>query len=646
MFGYSADAVPGVPEGTLSDQTYINYEIAASVMYVMGQDYFYVCSSSTSLSRPDVFTPPLSAGTKRQAAGDSEPEYCVPCLLCERFNKKGTGDCKWCGYRLQRIYEVRESARGAILSVLAKKRRPPRARRKLYDEVWGVDALGNVTRTTVRLNIQTLSCRVQGDDENDDDGEVVDGEGEVEVRRTLLPSLFINPNTTVAVREIMYEWARWFNLAGFSGNADPSTVRQYLFIVSDLGAADLAAFDDPSTTPGKFEGQNFMSFIFILGIFHECMMWIGIVMDILFAIGGDKLAAFHTYESEGAQGYLRRCGDLHKANDFLRHVVKPALMTAFLREYLFHLDRENIDKPQANKKAFNFDDAINWGFEVLNDEASEDLNLKNRLCFLLYVLPAYELIKKGVRSGDMSAYQAGRRALLPFVFALGKVKYAPALVRDMLQYYHRVPPEIRKEMNTIFGLFDEGINGKVEESNALQKGFVISETQRGVQAGAILVNSADTLREVQHNFGEKNPSTQHPKDRRTPTDLSKDIQACTTYLVERRVFERAGGGSVKTPAKTFEGALIKPSLTVIELLKYGKTKSKEWVESYVAAPDHKFPPCTRGRSFIPRKSKKSGKVIAEGVEGGQTNDGDDEEFEGTPDEEVAINDFPTDPQDP
>lgn len=635
VFGYvPPTTTTGFPDETLEDQNYINNEIVASLMFVYDQeDYFNECPEATDLGRPSIFVEPPSSGSKRSSVG-AEAEFCVPCLYCDKYNKKGTINCKWCSFKLRSIDAVRQDAKGELVSVLARKRRPPRARRKMFDEVWGVDAEGRVTRTSIRLNIQTLSCVVEGDgDDDDDDANANNAEGDVEVRRTLLPSLFINPNTSVAIREILLEWGRWYNVAGFADkNTPPSDVLQFLFLVSDLGAADLSAFDDPTQSIPKFVGQNFMCFIFILGVFHECKMWIGIVMDIFFSLGGGDLATFHTYASEAAQGYLRRCGDLHKANDFLRHVVKPALMTAFLREYLHYLASLNAGKAENEQKVFNFDDALEWGYEVCNDVNSKDLKLKNRLFFLLFVLPAYELIKKGVRTGNMAAYHAGRRALLPFVFALGHVKYAPALVRDMIQYYHRVPPEIRKELFTIFGLFDEGINGKVEESNALQKGFVISETERGVQAGALLVNSADTLREVQRNFGAKLPSTQHPKDRRTPTDLARDIKACVGYLVTNRIFARAPLGQ-QTVARTFKGVVIAESLTVIELWRFGKEKSETWVKSYIR--DNKFPPGTRGRSFIPRKTKKSGRIIAEGEDGGAEDDGD--ELEGVPDEQIATN---------
>jgi len=136
----------------------------------------------------------------------------------------------------------------------------------------------------------------------------------------------LNPSSASNVKEIYRIIGKKFNLSGF---ADASTnhllLRYYLYLVSDYGATNLDLIDsDP----------NFLNFIHVVGTFHECKSFLEITMDLLFSIGGNELAILHTYVSEKAQAYLRRCGDLHKANDFLRDVVKPAMYICIILEYM------------------------------------------------------------------------------------------------------------------------------------------------------------------------------------------------------------------------------------------------------------------------------------------------------------------------
>ena len=603
-FGYAPPStMGGLPDGTLTDVEYINKEVLGSMSWVTAQEYFLLPYGGASVVDPELF---LDSSTKK----DMEGPLPVDCLCCGELNKKGTRNCAWCLNKLRSIADVRSDRGGAALSTLAQKRRPPRARREAYDRVWGTNQSGAITCTRVRLNLTTLSSIVEGDETDDSEPE----RGGVKVERTLLPSLFTNPNTRKSIKEILKAWGEWGNLAGFCQTTGPHAVsapdiRQFLMYVSDLGANDLDIIDNPDSV----DGENYGNFIYILGVFHECKMWVELVMDLFFSIGGGDLAFYHTYMSEKSQGYLRRCGDLHKANDFLRHVCKPALFAAFLREYIRY--RQQSDS-SFDGKGLVFGDATMtaWGESVLNDASCVDLKFKNRLFFLLRVLPAYELIKKGTRTGDIAAYHAGRRFLLPFTFALGKVQYGPTISRDMLQYF-RAPEAIRREFNIIFGLYDEGINGKVEESNSRQKGFTISATKTGIQAGALLVHSSDSLREVQLNLSEREPSKNHTVDHRTPTDLETDIRKCINYLLTKKVFERAAAGT-STASETFNGTVIAPELTLLSLYDYGVGKLDTWITNYVQSPSHKFPTCGRGRSFVPRKFG-GGATINAGADGGE-----------------------------
>ena len=227
--------------------------------------------------------------------------------------------------------------------------------------------------------------------------------------------------------------------------------------------------------------------------------------------------------------------------------------------------------------------------------------------------------------------------LLIFAFALGHTKYAPAIVRDMIQYYHRVPQAIREELNTIMGLYDEGINGKVEESNARQKGYTVSETRNGVQAGALLVNCADALREAQLNFSDKDPSKNHMKETRTPTDLALDIDKCVVYLLQNRVFAKSKA-SEATVTMVFDNSkeIIK-DLSILSLKTFGEERRTEWVTKYIGSKDSKFPKCQRGRSFIERVVTNSGGKTTRIVAGEDGGEDDGSEIVGVPDPDVQYN---------
>jgi hypothetical protein len=616
-YQYAPNNREELPKNYLQDEEYMIKESVGSLCWVSDKSYY-----------TNVIDEVLSPTEGAKSTILDEGPLPVECLWCELNSSKGSRICKWCKNKLRSIAQVREDKLGsAVLSTLVNTRRPPRGRRRAYDEVYDMDKNGKIFKTNVRIDLKSMSCAI-ADDKVDKDDDLEKGEDMyvTKVIRTLLPSMFINPNTLLAIRKILTSFGERYNLAGFCNtDVQASDIRYFLFCVSDLGATDLGSFNDPSV--------NFRSFVYVLGVFHEDMMWIELVMDLLYSIGGGDLAFFHTFESEKAQAYLRRAGDVHKANDFLRNVCKTSLHAAFLKAFVEHRQKSDA-KFTSNNVVYS--EARQWAEDVITDDKSVDLKFKTFVFFLFRILPAYELIKKGTRTGNIAAYHAGRRFLLPFAFALGKVNYAPAIARDMLQY-NLAPPLIRKALNILFKLYDEGLNGKAEESNKKQKRYVISATSSGVQAGAVLVNSAEALRAAQRNFSEKEPSETQPSEQRTPTDLEEDTLLCTNYLTQQYVFEMAPL-NVSTEAQMFNGTIIAKELTLLTLFEYGKMLRDKWVEAYFTSDSHELPSCTRGRSFVERKviAKQGGGVtIIKAGENGGDDDGSVVELpDATPEEDV------------
>jgi hypothetical protein len=590
----------------VSDASFLKEEVLGSMIWVTEQHFFddkhyfafYGPNRATAKLRPVLL--------KKESPIQQESATPKVCLWCKTMNGKQRGKCFGCERALRTMDEIRVDLKGADALKSIFKPRPLRVNRRLYDIVSFIDSKGELRHQKISLDPNTLSCIEEGDDESKD--LTSNSDPAVEVHRRLLASMALNPGSKAAIKQIYDKWGAIFKLQGFVDNEiqdktlSIDEVRAWVFLVADLGAT---AFD-------VLDGEDkYRNIIHVLGLFHECKSWLEVVLDLLFSIGGGFLAAFHTFETEGAQSFLRRAGDIHKANDFPRDVCKPALYTAFVKEYLLRkLDQD----PAYDCETFDINEAYVWALAELEKETCKDEKFKNVIHFLFRILPAYELIKKGVRTGNIAAYNCGRRVLISYAFALGKVKYAPAVVRDMIQYYHKMPVELRREMNVIFGLYDEGINGKLEESNKLQKGMVIADTMRGIQAGAVMAGISPTLSSAQHNFS---ASPRKPRDTaaRVPTNLDRDIVLCSAYLIQNKSCQLKDDEIVRP--MMFDGVTpTVPGMDLIRLGIYGKSLQDIWIADYIATS--KAPKMKAGKSFRPRKTRgkhgKAGDVIPAGAD--------------------------------
>ena len=389
-------------------------------------------------------------------------------------------------------------------------------------------------------------------------------------------------------------------MAGFTKESNRDEIRYFLYLVSDYGATNLKLIDS---------NPDYRNFIHVVGTFHECKSFLELTMDILFSIGGDILASKHTFSSEKAQAYLRRCGDIHKANDFLRDVVKPALHICVIFEYIKDTTAEG-ETPSFDASSINMDEVYQWGNSYFDTDSNNDLKWKNFWFFFCHILPAYELIKKGVRTGNMEAYNAGRRALLPFMFSLSKTKYGPLIIRDMIQFYFRAPAEVRCQLNEIFSLYDEGINGKMEESNKAQKSFTLSDTLAGIQAGALLCNWSESLRNGMlylKGDDQADKIKNNIPERRTPSDLDDDIVSCVQVLMENRVFLK--NQNQNTIACRFDNKPIKrPSkfdrvdMSLLSLYNEGKEAKDKYYDAYVRSSSMELLPNQRMYTFKKTKN--------------------------------------------
>jgi len=562
------------PTETLRDIEYRDKEICESILYAitlfadLPKLKAYIIKQGDKSKFGNITYNDITSETKSAVVTAKDIEK--TCLYCSKVNFKSASKCKFCDKELRKMADIRQEILGISKELLFKPS-PPRVNNKTKTRISSLGTDGKIKHYDMNVSSDSFSIPLEDEFESTD--------SYIKILRQLLPSIMLNPSSASNVEAIYRIIGRQFKLAGF---ADPNTLevllRYYIYLVSDYGATNLDLLDS---------NPDFSNFIHIVGTFHECKSFLEITMDLLFSIGGNELAILHTYQSEKAQAYLRRCGDLHKANDFLRDVVKPAMYICIILEYI-------DTKPDLDFKNINIDDVYTW----MNQIPENDLRYQNFIFYVSHILPCYELIKKGVRTGNMEGYNAGRRGLLPFMFALSKTNYGPLLIRDMIQYYWRAPDVIRKELNEIFSLYDEGINGKMEESNKRQKQFTLGDSKLGIQAGALLTDTSILLRDALLKLkgeGSANTSTDIP-ERRTPTDLNEDIIDCVRYLMEKRVFAKEL--FKPTIATKFNSEPLKEGgFSLTQLYNEGVELADEYYQIYLSSEKLNLPKCPRHKTF-------------------------------------------------
>lgn len=116
----------------------------------------------------------------------------------------------------------------------------------------------------------------------------------------LLPSSFSNPASTQIILRVLAEFGQLANLVGFASTDCPvESLRQYMYASMDMGAHAGDAHDDP--VPDS-HGRLFQRIIPIMGVFHECKMYLQVVMQILFSLVGGKAGGVpHLCISSGAE---------------------------------------------------------------------------------------------------------------------------------------------------------------------------------------------------------------------------------------------------------------------------------------------------------------------------------------------------------
>jgi hypothetical protein len=535
----------------LGDMVYIRQEIIRSLIFVITeyahQDIFH-CHSTN-----------LLVDTSVAAAERNSTKICTNCAYDK--NAKNLSNCKLCDRKLKTMAEIRRNNETDIGDYLFKPRSMRHKRMKV-------------------VNVEDV-------DSHDENNAFSAAAGDC-YRQILLPEC-VNPNKKANIEHLMRLFVSELNVVMLNREEavnelqlNVERMRQWFILVADEGAMCLDKIDDPS--------GEFRHIVQIIGVFHECKMFLEIVLDMLFSIGGAFLAALHTYSSPAGREALRSAFDLHKANDFLRNVAKPALNLALVHAYW--MSRVGTDGDGTRVGAIDAEAVYAWALQ-----SSEcDYRYRNIAFFTLNILPAYELIKKGIRNGDMSAYNAGRRFLLPFCFALGRTKYAPLIARDMIQYYFRAPTPVKQLLREVFELYDEGLDGKLEELNKTQKSFVYADTREAVQCSAILTAMVpNMLRDVMYRMSSSGRVPRASSTSRAPTDLDDDIKNCFTFLKVNNIFQKST--TVTKPLAFDNETEAQSDMSLLELYEFGQEELSSWLLDYKTSDSFTFPKVGGGRKF-------------------------------------------------
>lgn len=102
--------------------------------------------------------------------------------------------------------------------------------------------------------------------------------------------------------------------------------------------------------------------------------------------------------------------------------------------------------------------------------------------FFSHVVPAYELLRTGIKAnqhGDYTAYSAGRKELFPVLFAMGNNKYGPIVIEDVATVEHLSTPEVSELRMRCLSVEGMGYGWKQENNNRSIKRSVLTQSIQG-----------------------------------------------------------------------------------------------------------------------------------------------------------------------
>jgi hypothetical protein len=349
-----------------------------------------------------------------------------------------------------------------------------------------------------------------------------EGVENVEVVRDLLWCIFTNPNSRENIRYVIEEIGKLAKVRGFVPPHE--VVREWLYVGSNGGALPWDVFfqDVDRDAPGVAEQvvkPHFLRMFFRMDLGHEDAVYVRMLCTLSWALGGKHLAHLHGFSSEGGRKLLQKGSDLHKAYDWMMRVQRPAMLRGFVREYY-----------QSSPGDKDVDGFLVWLRSHPEDETFTAL----AKFWVLDIVPAYATFHNGMRENNYTAYAAGRKALLPLLFARNNRNYGRYALRDIGINDFRVTPEVRAEIELFLTYKGEGFGWRLEESNRNIKMAMTGGSRDQFDFATMARDSMVTARATL--FRELGLTERETRDR-SLLDLSKDVTDMEEWLWDKRVLQ-------------------------------------------------------------------------------------------------------------
>lgn len=359
---------------------------------------------------------------------------------------------------------------------------------------------------------------------------------------------------------------------------------EWIWSVADLGGSALDACDDRSTNLCRIRAM--------LGPGHLWACILRTVSSICFNYGFEPLACMYGsgFKTPKAQTYLRDGKNLRKTRDFFKF-IRIAAMNAFVREYKQHALSEG-QTPSIE------------GFEqhtIFNTE-TKDVVFKSLVATIFIVLPALELIEKGLRNNDMLSFWGAVLTLLPLLLLRNNYKYVPAILRERAIYQYLCPDAVKEEYTLIWSYFGQGLDFVLEEVNRRLKRCVTRGSFQEYYLASVLhdqqIGYRDTLFKELHMT---DPFVLGEYVEKTELQF-QTIEAFENWFIQKGICKL---DEARVSMKTLNGSCeLNPDANMVHILARGKQETETYAAAFKAHRVNPSNPVAKIPSPIRMNSKE------------------------------------------
>jgi hypothetical protein len=228
----------------------------------------------------------------------------------------------------------------------------------------------------------------------------------------------------------------------------------------DAGAVDTDSSDFANEVPEGDQNRVLGRIRMMFGPGHAWAVILRTVMGVLWCCGLFPLVEIYGYAlTPTALDCLKRGVDLRKTRDFI-YCIREAGTNAFVREYLHTLPVE--ERRTADPREF-----MAW----MNDSNTTDVMFRSLAAIFFRVLPAFQLLERGMRNNSMVHFWSAALTLLPLLVLRNNHNYVPVFLREVAIYQYLCPDPVLQQYKLIWCYFGQGLD------------FILEEIQRRIKRG-------------------------------------------------------------------------------------------------------------------------------------------------------------------